>query len=107
MNADDLGSWLVVYEKNGEVVQCEASDESRVDAAVSAWIDGGKRTDTILHLTMAGGTAPYSVLASRIASWWVSSPEHRRDNHRRLQLQKEETRAFKSELGIAWSEEDQ
>lgn len=93
-------AWLMVFDVDGAVSVC-VSDEPRVNAAVSLWLDSGRSRDTLLDLTtLSGGT--YYTRASQITSWFISTPEHRRAEIQHSVAVDEEGEAIKVELGITW-----
>lgn len=70
-------SFVKVYDIQGDMVGVALSEEPRIDAAVSKWVDSGKTQDTLLSLETPDGSE-YKTLASAIQSWLVSTPEIRR-----------------------------
>ena len=70
------GTYLKLFDAQGEIYCVSADDEPRVDAGVSAWIDCGGTRDVLLDLTMLEGST-LKILASQIVAWAVSTPEHR------------------------------
>jgi hypothetical protein len=93
------GIYVKVYERDGSYVTADAHCEPSVDAAVSRWIDSRETHDTLLSIDLMDG-ATYRCLASRIASWYVSTPETRRRAFEWEAAHKAEERLAKEELGI-------
>lgn len=96
-------AWLVVMECDGSSTDIDPSEESRLDAAVTGYVDSGGTRDVVLSLTMSEG-GQYRILASRVVGWWLCTPEHRRRNLLRRQAQEEADRALRVELGLPWEE---
>ena len=82
--------WLVVFEADNSQARLDVSDESAIDAAVSSFLETGK--DSLLHLTFVEGDE-YVVRASRITSWFRSTPEFRERSDAVDAKVKEEKRA--------------
>lgn len=98
-------SWLLLYEADNTCTSLIPEEASRIDAAVSGWIDSGKSRDELLHLTLReGGT--FCTLASSIRSWWICTPEHRRKALEYEKQLKDESREMKAAIGLPWSEDD-
>jgi len=101
MNA---ASYLRVWEGDSHYL-CEVQEEPRVDAAVERWISSGRTNDTLLRLTMIDGDE-VAILASRVTSWMVSTPEGRRRAIEWDAVYRSEREAMKQEAGI-WDEADE
>ena len=101
MTADLSPTVLKVYENDGYVLAMPG-EESRVNAAVQRLIDSGGHRDTLLDIECHDGRT-YWVRASRITSWYISSPESRRVALQWEKDREEEEKAVKAELGI-WEE---
>lgn len=86
---DFPGTYVRVFDEDGNI-SVELDDEPRVDAAVQRWIDSGRTRDTVLSLTCLDGSEIH-MLASKITTWYVSTPESRR-------LQVEFEAAYQQEL---------
>ena len=100
-----LSTMLRVWDAFGSAADLDPSEEPRIDAAVSRWIDSGERANTLLDLTMLNGSR-YRALASDLRSWVLSTPETRRTQIEITHMQAEEDRQHKAELGIPWTDED-
>jgi hypothetical protein len=67
-------SFLRVYDQSNGVWRVMAHEESKIDAAVTKWVE--KHADSLLHLELVEGGEAVS-LASDVRSWCLSSPEIR------------------------------
>lgn len=94
-------TYLVVYEGN-EGVFVEADEEGALDAAVTRYVESGRTRDDLLSLTMLTGPE-YRVLASRVTSWYLSTPESRRRAIADQKARDDEEREIKQALGM-WDE---
>lgn len=95
-------SWLVVMECDGTALHCMPSDEGQVDAKATDYRHSGR--DCMLHLTMAEGS-DYALPASRVAGWYVNTPEFRRRNAIREHARREEDKAMRAAIGLPWEED--
>jgi hypothetical protein len=97
-------TWLVLLEKGESAsTHIDPADETAIDVAVSRYLE--TKRDEILHLTLSEG-GPYRVLASRISSWWINTPEHSRRNLLRTEKSKEDEKERRAALGLPWKEDD-
>lgn len=91
-------TYCKIFEDDGNIC-VRPEQESRINAAVSQYVDSGGTRDTLLDLeTLAGET--YYTKASRITSWYVSTPETRRKIIEVEKLLEDEKKAFQADLGI-------
>lgn len=105
MSADaisEVGTFLKLWTTDGECWGLQPHEESRVDAAVSLWLDSAETRDTLLLLTLSGGDV-FKVRASLCGSWMLSTPEGRRREWEISKAGDEERRAIKAALGD-WDE---
>lgn len=92
--------YIRLYESDGYVLVHETEDP-RIDAAVSRYIDNGR--DTLLLLDCLDGSV-YRCLASNIRSWYTSTPESRRQSLAWERDSKAEAKELRISLGI-WEDE--
>lgn len=69
-------TFLIVWTRDSGSCRCVVDDEPALDAAVQRWIDSARTLDTLCLLTTACGTT-YTVLASEVTAWIVSTPTAR------------------------------
>ena len=93
--------WLQLFEKDGNI-SLSPSEEPRINAAVSDFIDSGWSRDKLLDLSLLSGQIYYT-RASNIFSWLISTPEHRREEAEHKAAWDTESRELKMEFG-AWEE---
>jgi hypothetical protein len=86
---------MQVFEEDGSSMVCDPTDEPMLRQAVRAFADSGE--DTLLDLTAICG-GDFSILASRVTGWLVSTRETRR-------LDREIAKALRREAG--WSPDGQ
>jgi len=99
-------SWLVVFEIANGSTHIDPSDEGALDAAVTRYLESGGTRDELLCLTLSeGGT--YRIRASQVSSWYLSTPDHVRNNLIRNAAQRDIDRATRASLGLPWKEEDE
>lgn len=84
---------------DGDSCDVEVGEESRIDAAVSAFAGSGNTVDSILYLTSITG-ATLRVLSSHITSWMESTPETRRKSVELNQILDNENKDLMAEFGI-------
>lgn len=96
------GTYLRIYDVNDGVVVCVPEDEPRLDAAVTDYVDSGCTRDRVVDLTLREGVS-YKLRASQVASWFVSTPESRRERASIDAEDQRESEGYKHELGI-WDE---
>lgn len=95
----DIGTYVVVFEEGGDNANVIAEDESRLDCAVSAYLDSAGTRDSLLHLTLCNGER-YTVRASHIVGWKISTPEGRLLALEYQQGMEAEHKANRQALGI-------
>lgn len=98
------GSFLKVWQGENWVLAIP-EEEPRIDAAVSQWIDSGGTRDTILRLTLVDGDT-FTLRASTIDSWLLSTPEGRRRSHEWDKAAEDERREQRTAAGFPWDEDD-
>jgi len=97
-------AWLVLMEMDGNT-HIDPADEGSLDAAVTRYLESGCTREEMLCLTLSEG-GRYHLRVSRVAGWWLCTPEHARRNLKRKQTQKETQEMMRSELGLPWEEEE-
>lgn len=101
MTEHGRGTYLRVYDHDEARVDVDPSEEPRIDAAVTAWLD--TRRDSLLRLTCMDG-AELTILASAVQSWLLSTPESRRRSIEQEAAGLAEVRESRIALGL-WNNE--
>lgn len=98
----DLGTYLLIWDKDDNCYHSDKRHLSRLGDAVSACLDTGR--DSLIQLTALSGDV-YVLRASNINAWQVTTPDGRR---REVEMQialEFEAETIKQELGI-WDEDE-
>lgn len=91
-------TYVKIFEIDGEFVYAQSYEEQRIDAAVELWVSSNKTRDSILKIDLIDGLS-YNILASRIASWFLSTPEYRERRYKVVADQEEEHKTLSSLYG--------
>lgn len=100
---NDLGTYLIVYEVDGSRLNVEASEERRLNAAVSGYLTTNR--DDLIDLTTIDG-ATYTVPVSRIVSWITSTPETRERAMLNEAADRAERHQHRASAGLPWEDDD-
>lgn len=96
--------WVCMYEVDGSPWCLVESDEPRIDAAVTDYLNSCGMKDRLIDLTTVDGF-DVKMPVSRIANWFVSDPEGRKRHEFLDHWQEKETERVREELGIAGTED--
>jgi hypothetical protein len=77
----------------------EQHEEPRIDAAVSAFLDSGCTRDQLLTIDLLDGKV-LKLRASRIESFYISTPDNRRASIEREKALADESKATRASLGM-------
>lgn len=99
----EAGTYVIVFEEGGDCANVVAEDETRLDCAVAAYLDSAGTRDSLVHLTLCNGER-YTVRASTVKGWKVSTPEGRLRAIEYQQGLEEEHKSNRQALGI-WENE--
>ena len=92
-----LGTYIRVWEWNGDTMMIERHHESEIDAAYTAWVD--HQIDKVLRfLTLHGDE--YVTRASQIDTWTVSTPLGRKRAYEIIAAEDEEDAANREAAGL-------
>lgn len=96
-----FGTFLRLFEVDGSSMRIDAERSGSIDAAVSNYLDTGR--DSLLHLMTLSGES-FVVRASRITSWWVSTPEGRETSLRHDKEERDEEQASRILVGLPYKD---
>jgi hypothetical protein len=105
-----IGDILTVWDKGGGRVRCESGQQRELARAVDLYLDddgfapGAGKDRRIMLITLGGGV--YSILASHISSWMVTTAETRRETVR-IDLELEAEEAASKEACASVSDESE
>ena len=92
-------TYLVIWDDDMSQIHAEPGEIHRVDAAVEEFHSTGGHNNKLIHIAMADG-GEYSILASAITSWKISSPATRRRELELRKALKDEHEAMLIEVGL-------
>lgn len=64
--------WLVLWDTDNDAYYVATHEESKIDAAVTQWIDSQETRDTLLHLDKVDGSF-LRIKASGVKAWALST----------------------------------
>ena len=99
--SEELGTFIILWEEDGDETTLVASDETQLDTAVDQWLR--EERDTMLHLTTLTGET-YRVPASLVKKWVVSTPQGRLRSLELEQLHEAERKQHRNALGLPWED---
>lgn len=98
----DLGTYLLVWDKDDNCYHAHKRFLPRLGDAVSAYLETGR--DSLIQLTALSGDV-YVLRASNVNAWQVTTPEGRKAEVEMQLALEVEAQAIKLELGL-WDDDE-